>query len=100
MTFRLPFRLALTLFVIGAFSGVRELDAQTVVVVRGVPAFTMGAIDAADFDGDGDRDLVIVGQKLDGAPVTGVFKFNARLVEPIPLQAPRIVADYSRPLRT
>ncbi len=69
--------------------------AQTVVVVRGVPFSSFGSFDTADFDGDGDPDLMLIGQNLDGYPVTGLYIFNARLVEPIPRSPPRIVASYS-----
>jgi hypothetical protein len=69
--------------------------AQTVVTVRGVPLSSFGSIDAADFDGDGDLDLMLIGQSLDGEPITGLFTFDARLEEPIPRSPPRIVAKYS-----
>lgn len=67
---------------------------QAVVVVRGVPVSSFGSIDAADFDGDGDNDLMVIGQNADGDPVTGLYTFLGRLEEPIPRSPPRIVANY------
>lgn len=68
--------------------------AQAVVVVRGVPVSSFGSIDAADFDGDGDNDLMVIGQNAAGDPVTGLYTFLGRLEEPIPRSPPRIVANY------
>lgn len=69
-------------------------SAQAVVVVRGVPVSSFGSIDAADFDGDGDNDLMVIGQNANGDPVTGLYTFLGRLEEPIPRSPPRIVANY------
>lgn len=73
----------------------RPVDGQIVVTVRGVPLSSFGSMDAADFDGDGDLDLMLIGQNRDGDPVTGLFTFSDRLVEPIPRSPPRIVASFS-----
>ncbi|MFT5141615.1 MAG: hypothetical protein ACI80V_001124 [Rhodothermales bacterium] len=86
------------LTILGAFLvlglGPAPAAGQNVVVVRGVPETWAGSAEAADFDGDGDADLMVIGQTLDGEPVTGLYAFTGRLEEPLPLQAPRIVAVY------
>ncbi|NNE69848.1 MAG: VCBS repeat-containing protein [Rhodothermales bacterium] len=76
------------------FLPLQGLRAQAVVVVRGVPLSAFGSIDAADFDGDGDNDLMVIGQNADGDPITGLYAFQARVEEPIPRSPPRIVAVY------
>ncbi len=68
--------------------------AQSVVQPRNVPATRLGSVDAADFDADGDADLLITGENLRGEPVTAVLRFLERVEEPIPNAAPRIVAVH------
>ena len=76
---------------------------QWIVVVRNVPAVEFGDFDVADYDGDGDGDLVVVGQRLSGTPMSRIFRYEERLVEPIQNSSPRIVALHTPvdlPIRT
>lgn len=86
-------RLALMLIWAG-FLGPAMAWGQALVVVRGIPLSGFGSIAATDFNGDGDQDLMVIGQRLDGRSVTGLYLFQGRVEEPIPRQAPRIVALY------
>lgn len=66
------------------------------VIMRNVPALQFPSMDTADFDGDGDLDLLLVGQNQAGDPVTRLLRYEGRIAEPVPQAPPRIVAVHSR----
>lgn len=65
------------------------------VIMRNVPALQFPATDVADYDSDGDLDLLLVGQNQAGEPVTRLLRYDGRIAEPVPNALPRIVAVHS-----
>ncbi len=77
--------------------GMTPVHAQgiQVVVPRNVPAYGFSSVDAADYDGDGDYDLLLTGEDVLGRPRTRIARFENRVEEPIPNARPRIVAVHT-----
>lgn len=69
---------------------------RQIVSVQGMPAVRFGALAGGDFDGDGDEDVFLTGEFLDGTIHSGLYQFVERLVTPIPNASPKITAVYER----
>jgi len=60
------------------------------------PLVAFGAAQAADFDGDGDMDVFVTGEREDGTIVSGLFRFDTRQVTQLINSSPKITAIHSK----
>jgi len=75
---------------------------RQIVGVQGMPPVRYGALDGGDFDGDGDEDVFLTGELLDGTIHSALYRYSERRVTPVPNQSPIVTAIYQRvsfPLR-
>jgi len=64
--------------------------------VEGMPAVRYGALAGGDFDNDGDEDVFLTGEFLDGTIHSALYRFVERRETPVPNASPTITAVYQR----
>lgn len=69
---------------------------RQIVGVVGMPPVRYGALAAGDYDGDGDEDVFLTGEFLDGTVHSALYRFVERRVTPIPNASPKVDAIYQR----
>lgn len=80
-----------------AFLVVGTADAQRQVVgVIGMPPVRYGALAGGDYDGDGDEDVFLTGELLDGTVHSALYRFVERRETPVPNASPLVDAIYER----
>ncbi len=104
------FHVSLRLFTLKTLFGVLlmgllvwDSSAQKQIVgVQGMPPVRFGALAGGDFDRDGDEDVFLTGELLDGTIHSALYRYVERRVTPVANQSPIITAIYQRvsfPLR-
>lgn len=70
---------------------------RQLVLITDIPPLIDGAHAGADFDGDGDEDVMVTGRHADGTLHTVLYKFlRRRVVQVNPLAKPTVYADYQQ----